>query len=143
MIKGTVRSLTDSALFVAIAGNMHAVIWPNHFADIRLKHPERKFKVGGSIKCRVGVPHLRSRTLPTKNLGACCRPGEEPHMPYCEEDFARLPITHRSRYCRRGSWRLGTRCRVQGLRAVTCRRVLQQRQGYCTPSRSDVSLVLS
>ena len=143
MIKGIVHSLTDSALFVAIAGNIHAVVWPNHFADIRLKHPERKFKVGGSIKCRVGVLHLQSRTLPTKTLGACCRPGEEPHMPYCKEDFDRLPITHHCRHCRRRSWRLGTRCRVQGFRAHAFRRVLQQCQGYCTPSRSDVSLVLS
>jgi len=64
MIKGTVHSLTGSALFVAIATNMHAVVWPNHFADIRLKHPERKFKVGSSIKCRVGVLPLPSRILP-------------------------------------------------------------------------------
>jgi rRNA biogenesis protein RRP5 len=59
MVKGTVHSLTDSALFVAISGNMHAVVWPNHFADIRLKHPERKFKVGSSIKCRVGALHFQ------------------------------------------------------------------------------------
>lgn len=46
-------NLTDRGLFVSISGSVHAVVWPNHFADIRLKHPERKFKVGNSIKCRV------------------------------------------------------------------------------------------
>jgi hypothetical protein len=51
--QGTIMNLTDRGLFVSISGNVHAVIWPNHYADIRLKHPERKFKVGKSIKCRV------------------------------------------------------------------------------------------
>lgn len=139
MVKGTIHSLTDSALFVAIAGNMHAVVWPNHFADIRLKHPERKFKIGSSIKCRVGALHLRGRTLPINVLGARCRSGEEPHMPYCKKDFARVPTAHHCKYCRCQSWRVSTCCRVQGLRTGALCRVLQQCQGYYTSSRSDVS----
>lgn len=55
VIKGTVRKLTDSALFVSISGNVDGVIWPNHYADIMLKHPQKRFKPGGSIKCRVRI----------------------------------------------------------------------------------------
>ncbi|KAI0080360.1 U3 snoRNP-associated protein Rrp5 [Panus rudis PR-1116 ss-1] len=55
VMKGTVKKLTDSALFVSISGNVDAVIWPNHYADIQLKHPQKRFKPGGSIKCRVLV----------------------------------------------------------------------------------------
>ncbi|KAH0838161.1 hypothetical protein J3R83DRAFT_6412 [Lanmaoa asiatica] len=53
ILKGIVKQLTDSALFVSISGNVDGVIWPVHYADIPLKHPSKKFKVGGSIKCRV------------------------------------------------------------------------------------------
>ncbi|KAG6336141.1 hypothetical protein ID866_2951 [Astraeus odoratus] len=53
VLKGTIKRLTESALFVTISGNVDGVIWPNHYADVPLKHPARKFKVGGSIKCRV------------------------------------------------------------------------------------------
>ena len=53
VLKGTVKKLTDSALFVSISGNVDAVVWPNHYADIPLKHPQKRFKPGGSVKCRV------------------------------------------------------------------------------------------
>ncbi|KAG0704363.1 hypothetical protein DFH29DRAFT_380266 [Suillus ampliporus] len=53
ILKGTVKRLTDSALFVSISGNVDGVIWPNHYADIPLKHPSKRFKAGGSIQCRV------------------------------------------------------------------------------------------
>ncbi|KAL4069766.1 hypothetical protein V8B97DRAFT_2051647 [Scleroderma yunnanense] len=53
VVRGTVKRLTESALFVSISGNVDGVVWPNHYADVPLKHPAKKFKVGGSIKCRV------------------------------------------------------------------------------------------
>lgn len=53
VMKGIIKRLTDSALFVSISGNVDGVIWPVHYADIPLKHPSRKFKVGGNINCRV------------------------------------------------------------------------------------------
>ncbi|KAF8846201.1 U3 snoRNP-associated protein Rrp5 [Paxillus ammoniavirescens] len=53
ILKGTIKQLTDSALFVSISGNVDGVIWPSHYADIPLKHPSKKFRVGGSVKCRV------------------------------------------------------------------------------------------
>ncbi|KAI0801037.1 hypothetical protein C8Q74DRAFT_1239986 [Fomes fomentarius] len=55
VIKGTVKKLTSNALFVSISGNVDAVIWPNHYADITLKHPQKRFKPGSSVKCRVHV----------------------------------------------------------------------------------------
>ncbi|KAL8286763.1 hypothetical protein RQP46_004291 [Phenoliferia psychrophenolica] len=53
VIKGTIKRLTDSALFVSISGNVDGVVWPMHYADIKLKNPEKKFKVGASIKARI------------------------------------------------------------------------------------------
>lgn len=53
VVKGTIKKLTDSALFVSLSGNVDGVVWPIHFADIPLKHPQKRFKPGGSIKCRV------------------------------------------------------------------------------------------
>ncbi|KAL5495001.1 RRP5 [Sanghuangporus weigelae] len=53
LVKGTVKKLTDSCLFVSINGNIDAMIWPNHYADITLKHPQKRFKPGSSLKCRV------------------------------------------------------------------------------------------
>jgi rRNA biogenesis protein RRP5 len=53
VIKGTVKKLTDSALFVSLSDGIDGVVWPNHYADITLKHPAKRFQVGASIKCRV------------------------------------------------------------------------------------------
>ncbi|KAJ6574923.1 hypothetical protein B0H19DRAFT_619152 [Mycena capillaripes] len=55
VIKGTIKKLTDSGLFVSMSGNVDGVVWPNHYADITLKHPAKRFKAGASIKCRVLV----------------------------------------------------------------------------------------
>lgn len=62
-MKGTVKRLTDTALFVSISGNVDGVVWPNHFADIHLKHPQKRFKPGGSIKCRVSITYLFHNTF--------------------------------------------------------------------------------
>ena len=55
VVKGTIKRLTESALFVSLSGNVDGVVWPIHFADIPLKHPQKRFKPGGSIKCRVRI----------------------------------------------------------------------------------------
>ena len=68
VMKGTVKKLADSALFVAISGNVDGVIWPTHYADIMLKHPQKRFKPGNSIKCRV-----RSRTLVYYEISISCK----------------------------------------------------------------------
>lgn len=53
VIKGTIRRLTEKALFVNIAGSVDGAVWPLHYADIQLKNPEKRFKVGSSVKARV------------------------------------------------------------------------------------------
>ncbi|KAF9477538.1 nucleic acid-binding protein [Pholiota conissans] len=55
VIKGTIKKLTPTALFVSLSGGIDGVVWPNHYADIILKHPAKRFKEGASIKCRVLV----------------------------------------------------------------------------------------
>jgi len=40
-------------MFLDISGNVDGVVWPMHYADIRLKHPEKKFKPGQVVKARV------------------------------------------------------------------------------------------
>jgi rRNA biogenesis protein RRP5 len=55
LIRGTIKTLTQSGLFVSISGNVDGVVWPNHYADITLKHPSKRFKPGASIRCRVSA----------------------------------------------------------------------------------------
>jgi rRNA biogenesis protein RRP5 len=55
IVKGTIKKLSDGGLFVSLAGGVDGVVWPNHYADIALKHPAKRFKEGASIKCRVRV----------------------------------------------------------------------------------------
>ncbi|KAF8519094.1 U3 snoRNP-associated protein Rrp5 [Hysterangium stoloniferum] len=55
VLKATVKKLTNDALFVSLSGSVDGVIWPNHYADISLKHPQKRFKEGSTIKCRVLV----------------------------------------------------------------------------------------
>ncbi|WVQ96181.1 hypothetical protein IAU59_003284 [Kwoniella sp. CBS 9459] len=52
-LKGTVNRLTDKQLFVNISGSVDGLVWPSHYADIKLKHPEKRFKPGTSVKARV------------------------------------------------------------------------------------------
>lgn len=47
------KRLSESALFVSVFGSVDAVVWPNHYADIQLKHPEKRYKAGGPVKGRV------------------------------------------------------------------------------------------
>ncbi|KDQ17789.1 hypothetical protein BOTBODRAFT_29943 [Botryobasidium botryosum FD-172 SS1] len=53
VIKATVIRLADVGLFLSVSNNVEGVVWPTHFADIKLKHPERRFKPGATVKCRV------------------------------------------------------------------------------------------
>ena len=42
--------------FKPSSGGIDGVVWPNHYADIILKHPAKRFKEGATIKCRVRLP---------------------------------------------------------------------------------------
>ena len=75
VIKGTVKKLTDSALFVSMSGNVDGVIWPTHYADIALKHPQKRFKSGASVKCRVNQVGLHvSDQSSLYHIGFICGP---------------------------------------------------------------------
>ncbi|GAA5941768.1 Rrp5p [Sporobolomyces koalae] len=66
VIKGTVKRLTDSAIFLDVSGNVDGVVWPMHYADIRLKHPEKKFKPGQAVKARImSADPVRNRVVLT------------------------------------------------------------------------------
>ncbi|KII94182.1 hypothetical protein PLICRDRAFT_122174 [Plicaturopsis crispa FD-325 SS-3] len=53
IIKCTIKKLADTGLFVSISENVDGVVWPNHYADIVLKQPAKRFKTDGTVKCRV------------------------------------------------------------------------------------------
>ncbi|KAF8222115.1 hypothetical protein L208DRAFT_1324246 [Tricholoma matsutake] len=55
VVKGTIKKLTEAGLFVSMSGNIDGVVWPNHYADISLKQPAKRFKPGANIRCRVLV----------------------------------------------------------------------------------------
>ncbi|ORY34880.1 hypothetical protein BCR39DRAFT_515324 [Naematelia encephala] len=66
VLKGTIHRLTDKALFVNIKGSVDGVVWPLHYADIRLKHPEKRFKVGAVVRARIfALEPARSRVVLT------------------------------------------------------------------------------
>jgi rRNA biogenesis protein RRP5 len=45
--------LREKGLVVALSDKVTGLVSPNHYADIKLKHPERKFKEGANVKCKV------------------------------------------------------------------------------------------
>ncbi|KAG8718425.1 rRNA biogenesis protein rrp5, partial [Ceratobasidium sp. 394] len=51
-LKGTITKLKENGLLVALSDKVTGFFWPDHYADIRLKHPECKFKQGATVKCR-------------------------------------------------------------------------------------------
>ncbi|GAA6018426.1 hypothetical protein JCM11491_006993 [Sporobolomyces phaffii] len=66
VIKATVKRLSDTAMFLDIGGNVDGVVWPMHYADIRLKHPEKKFKPGQAVKARIfSADPIRNRVVLT------------------------------------------------------------------------------
>ncbi|CAK9780409.1 hypothetical protein CC85DRAFT_256901 [Cutaneotrichosporon oleaginosum] len=66
VLKGTVKRLSDKGLFVNVQGSVDGVVWPLHYADIRLKHPEKRFKPGSNVKARVwALEPARNRVVLT------------------------------------------------------------------------------
>ncbi|CAE6393843.1 unnamed protein product [Rhizoctonia solani] len=65
-LKGTIVRLRETGLVVALSDKVTGLVTPLHYADIKLKHPERKFKEGSTVKCKVlSVNPERSRILLT------------------------------------------------------------------------------
>ncbi|WWD20117.1 hypothetical protein CI109_104592 [Kwoniella shandongensis] len=66
VLKGTIRRLTDKSLFVDVLGSVDGIVFPTHYADIRLKHPEKRFRPGASVKARVlSLEPARNRVVLT------------------------------------------------------------------------------
>lgn len=49
----TVKSLSPTFMRVALSDKLTGIVPPIHYSDIVLKHPERKFEEGKSVKARV------------------------------------------------------------------------------------------
>ncbi|WVQ75049.1 hypothetical protein IAR50_004658 [Cryptococcus sp. DSM 104548] len=65
-LKGVIRKLTDTMLFVNIHGNVDGIVQPNHYADIKLKHPAKRFRPDAAVKARVwSVDPIRNRVVLT------------------------------------------------------------------------------
>jgi rRNA biogenesis protein RRP5 len=95
LIKGTIKKLTESGLFVSISENVDGVVWPNHYADIALKHPSKRFKPGASIKCRVSVIICcRGCRSSHPHAGSYRRLREKTHCFEREEDIDRVFIAN-------------------------------------------------
>ncbi|KAG9043140.1 rRNA biogenesis protein rrp5 [Tulasnella sp. UAMH 9824] len=53
ILKATVKSLSPTFMRVALSDKLTGIVPPIHYSDIVLKHPERKFEEGKTVKARV------------------------------------------------------------------------------------------
>ena len=53
VVRGTVRRVTPQGIFVRLSGHVDGVVFPLHFSDARLQHPEKKYKPNLDVKARV------------------------------------------------------------------------------------------
>lgn len=53
VIKATIRVVNPKAIVLNINGSVDGVVFPAHFAEVLLKKPEKKYKVGQSVSARV------------------------------------------------------------------------------------------
>lgn len=99
-------------MFVNISGSVDGAVWPLHYADIQLKHPEKRFKEGSSIKCRVGCYQgVHGSALTITLIGLCDRATEGKGQVDLEEVSGRID-GHTADIFRRCRRRLGhSRCR--------------------------------
>ncbi|KAL2312425.1 rRNA biogenesis protein rrp5 [Schizosaccharomyces pombe] len=65
-VDGTIAKLIPQGIVVTISEGINGLVPSTHMADIALQFPERRFKVGSSVKCRVlSTNVLRKRVLLT------------------------------------------------------------------------------
>ncbi|WRT69490.1 uncharacterized protein IL334_006476 [Kwoniella shivajii] len=66
VLKGTVHRLSERMLFISLSGSVDGIVFPTHYADIKLKHPEKRFKVGSNVRARVfAIEEARNRVVLT------------------------------------------------------------------------------
>ncbi|EDV20036.1 uncharacterized protein TRIADDRAFT_61471 [Trichoplax adhaerens] len=63
LVMGKIISLEDFGILVQVTDHIKALCPRLHMSDITLKHPEKKFKEGNKIKCRVLTVDARRRRL--------------------------------------------------------------------------------
>jgi rRNA biogenesis protein RRP5 len=50
IVEGTVQKLTDNGVVINLTGHITALAPRLHLADVKLTHPEKKFKPGSKVK---------------------------------------------------------------------------------------------
>ncbi|WFD18124.1 rRNA biogenesis protein rrp5 [Malassezia caprae] len=53
VVRVTIRKVTPQAIFVRLSSNVDGVVFPMHFSDVHLAHPEKKFKPNLSMNARI------------------------------------------------------------------------------------------
>lgn len=53
VVRVTIRKVTPQAIFVRLSSQVDGVVFPLHFSDVRLAHPEKKFKPNLSMNARI------------------------------------------------------------------------------------------
>ena len=53
VVRVSIRKVTPKAIFVRMNGNVDGVVFPMHFSDVRLTHPEKKYKPNLELKARI------------------------------------------------------------------------------------------
>lgn len=51
--QGEIKTLESFGMLVSLSDHIKGLCPRMHFADINLQHPEKKFKKGKVVKCRV------------------------------------------------------------------------------------------
>jgi len=66
VVRVTIRKVTPQAIFVRLSSNVDGVVFPLHFSDVHLAHPEKKFKPNLSMNARiVHTDPMRNRIVLT------------------------------------------------------------------------------
>jgi rRNA biogenesis protein RRP5 len=63
LVEGTVLKLTEAGLIVNLAGSITALAPRLHLADVKLTHPEKKFKIGSKVKGLVMISDPTKRRV--------------------------------------------------------------------------------
>ena len=53
VVRVAIRKVTPQAIFVRLSSNVDGVVFPLHFSDVHLAHPEKKFKPNLSMNARI------------------------------------------------------------------------------------------
>ncbi|WFC98207.1 rRNA biogenesis protein rrp5 [Malassezia yamatoensis] len=52
-VRASVHRVTPTAIFLRLNGNVDGVVFPLHFSDVHLKHPEKKYKPGLELNAKI------------------------------------------------------------------------------------------